>query len=70
MFGFFETDDDPEVAAALLDAAAGWLRERGRERMLGPMDFTMNDEMRDPDRGLRAAADDPRALAPALLPAS
>ena len=23
---------------------ASWLRERGRERMLGPMDFTMNDE--------------------------
>ena len=46
------------------------LRARGRERMLGPMDFTTNDEMRDPDRGLRAAADDPRALAPALLPAS
>ena len=29
---------------ALLDAAAGWLRERGRDRMVGPMDFTMNDE--------------------------
>ena len=36
--------DDPEVAAALIAAATGWLRERGRERMLGPMDFTMNDE--------------------------
>ncbi len=44
MFGFFECEDDPEVAAALLDAAAAWLRERGRERMLGPMDFTLNDE--------------------------
>ena len=37
-------EDDPEVVAALIDAASGWLRERGRERMLGPMDFTMNDE--------------------------
>jgi GNAT superfamily N-acetyltransferase len=32
------------VAAALFDAAAEWLRERGRDRMIGPMDFRMNDE--------------------------
>jgi GNAT superfamily N-acetyltransferase len=44
MFGFFESEDDPEVAKALVDAAAEWVRERGRERMLGPMDFTTNDE--------------------------
>jgi hypothetical protein len=44
MFGFFECEDDPETVAALLDAATGWLDERGRERMLGPMDFTLNDE--------------------------
>ena len=44
MFGFFDAEDDPEVVGALIDAAAGWLRERGRARMLGPMDFTMNDE--------------------------
>jgi hypothetical protein len=43
-FGFFETEDDAETAAGLLDAAAGWLRGRGRERMLGPADFTTNDE--------------------------
>jgi GNAT superfamily N-acetyltransferase len=44
MFGFLEFEDDPEVLAALLGAAEGWLRERGCERMLGPMDFAMNDE--------------------------
>jgi len=44
MFGFYESVEDPEVAAALLEAATSWLRERGRERMLGPMDFTLNDE--------------------------
>jgi GNAT superfamily N-acetyltransferase len=44
MFGFLELEDDPEALAALLDAAAEWLRERGRDRMVGPMDFTMNDE--------------------------
>ncbi len=44
LFGFFECEDDPEVAGALLDTAEGWLRERGRDRMVGPMDFTTNDE--------------------------
>jgi GNAT superfamily N-acetyltransferase len=44
MFGFLELENDPEAASVLLDAAAGWLRERGRDRMVGPMDFTMNDE--------------------------
>jgi GNAT superfamily N-acetyltransferase len=45
MFGFFETADDSEVASALLGAAAEWARERGRDRILGPMDFTTNDEI-------------------------
>lgn len=44
MFGFVELEDDPEIAAALLRAARGWLAERGRDRMIGPMDYTMNDE--------------------------
>jgi GNAT superfamily N-acetyltransferase len=44
MFGFVELEEDPEVMEALLAAAEGWLRERGRDRMVGPMDFTMNDE--------------------------
>jgi hypothetical protein len=45
MFGFFETANDPEVAAALLGAATGWARGKGRSRILGPMDFTTNDEI-------------------------
>ena len=45
MFGFFETANEPAVAAALLDAAGGWVAERGRRRILGPMDFTTNDEV-------------------------
>jgi GNAT superfamily N-acetyltransferase len=44
MFGFIEFEDDPAIAKALVDAAAGWLSERGRDRMIGPMDFTTNDE--------------------------
>jgi GNAT superfamily N-acetyltransferase len=44
MFGFLELEDDQEVADALLDAADAWLRARGCDRMVGPMDFSMNDE--------------------------
>jgi GNAT superfamily N-acetyltransferase len=45
LFGWFECEDDPETARGLLDAAEEWLRERGRDRMVGPMDFTTNDEI-------------------------
>jgi GNAT superfamily N-acetyltransferase len=45
MFGFFETTDDPAVAAALLDTASEWVADHGRERILGPMDFGTNDEV-------------------------
>src|SRR4051794_10886294 len=43
-FGFLEVEDDPEALQALLGAAEGWLRARGMETMVGPADFTMNDE--------------------------
>jgi GNAT superfamily N-acetyltransferase len=43
-FGFIEGTDDPEVFEALFAAAEEWARARGRERLLGPMDFTTNDE--------------------------
>jgi hypothetical protein len=41
MFGFLELEDDVEVARALVETARGWLAERGRGRMIGPMDYTM-----------------------------
>jgi GNAT superfamily N-acetyltransferase len=44
MFGFLDLEDDPEVLAALLGAAEAWLRERGCDRVVGPMDFSMNEE--------------------------
>jgi GNAT superfamily N-acetyltransferase len=44
LWGFFECVDDQEVADALLKAAEEWLRVRGRDRMVGPMDFTTNHE--------------------------
>jgi GNAT superfamily N-acetyltransferase len=43
-FGFFESVDDPQVAAALLEAARGWLRTRGMEAMRGPASPSVNDE--------------------------
>ncbi|MGH2923664.1 MAG: hypothetical protein ACRDKH_06530, partial [Solirubrobacterales bacterium] len=44
MFGFFESEDDPTIAEALLAAASEWVASKGRERILGPMDFSTNDE--------------------------
>lgn len=43
-FGFFECDNDPEAAAALLDIAAGWLRDRGLTTVLGPTNPSTNYE--------------------------
>jgi GNAT superfamily N-acetyltransferase len=44
MFGFLEFENRHEVLRALLDTAAAWLAQRGCDRMVGPMDFTMNEE--------------------------
>jgi GNAT superfamily N-acetyltransferase len=43
-FGFLEFEDDQEVLQALLAAAEGWLKARGKERMVGPACFAMNDD--------------------------
>jgi GNAT superfamily N-acetyltransferase len=43
-FGFFECERDPEAALALIDASARWLRAQNCDAMVGPQDFTMNDE--------------------------
>ncbi|HEY4450384.1 MAG TPA: hypothetical protein VGN13_02175 [Solirubrobacteraceae bacterium] len=43
-FGFLEFEDDQEVLDGLLQAAATWLRARGKEQMVGPASFAMNDE--------------------------
>ena len=45
LFGFLEMVDDAEVCSALFEAASDWLRGQGRDRIVGPMDFTMNDEV-------------------------
>lgn len=44
-FGFFESIQDQGVVAALFEAAADWLRERGKTRLVGPLNFCIYDEM-------------------------
>ncbi len=44
MFGFLEFEDDDAIAPVLLDAARAWVRARGCDELVGPMDLTMNDE--------------------------
>ena len=41
-FGFFESIDDQEVADALFDTAAEWLKERGCGTMRGPANPSLN----------------------------
>ncbi|MBJ6765560.1 N-acetyltransferase [Myxococcaceae bacterium JPH2] len=43
-FGLFECVNDASVARALLDTAANWLRERGLDSMLGPANFSSNQD--------------------------
>lgn len=41
-FGLFESIDDHKVATALFRAAGGWLRARGRDEIMGPIDYSTN----------------------------
>ena len=41
-FGLFESVNDPAVAAALFDAAIQWLRAKGRDEIMGPIDYSTN----------------------------
>ena len=41
-FGLFESIDDQAVANALLRAAADWLLARGRDEIMGPIDYSTN----------------------------
>ena len=44
-FGFFECINHQDVADALFDAAAQWLRDRGMDTMRGPVNPSINDEI-------------------------
>ena len=41
-FGLFESIDDASIATALFAAAATWLRARGRDEIMGPIDYSTN----------------------------
>lgn len=44
VFGFYESINDGEVAAALYGAAEGWLREKKMRTLVGPMNPSTNEE--------------------------
>lgn len=44
-FGLIEAVDDAAVFAALIEAAADWLKERGMRLIRGPFSLSINDEM-------------------------
>ncbi|HQG31894.1 MAG TPA: hypothetical protein PLA83_08200 [Deltaproteobacteria bacterium] len=44
-FGFFESVNDGEVARSLFDAAASWLRRKGKRIMNGPQSFSIYDSV-------------------------
>ncbi|HLN74075.1 MAG TPA: hypothetical protein VK205_12325 [Prolixibacteraceae bacterium] len=58
-FAFFETWNDPKVAAALLDAVELWARERGMDRLIGPLAFSD----KDPQGFLIEGFDEPAVIA-------
>ena len=41
-FGLFDCINDPDVAALLFEAAANWLRQKDRQEILGPIDYSTN----------------------------
>ena len=43
-FGFFDCEDDAELGAALLEAAEAWLRDRKVDKMIGPTQWSTNEE--------------------------
>ena len=43
-FGMIAAENDPEVYAALFDAAERWLAARGKRRVLGPFNLSINEE--------------------------
>ncbi|MBN2200014.1 MAG: hypothetical protein JW747_09235 [Candidatus Aminicenantes bacterium] len=43
-FGLYESLNDPEIARALLEAAAAWGRERGMDTLRGPVNLSLNEE--------------------------
>lgn len=43
-FGFFDCQNDSDIGQALLSAAEHWLRQRGVNKMIGPAQWSVNEE--------------------------
>jgi len=41
-FGLFDCVDDVDLARVLFEAAADWLRQKGRSEIMGPIDYSTN----------------------------
>lgn len=44
-FGFFEAIDDVNVTKALIETAEKWVREKGFDKIIGPMNPSTNDDV-------------------------
>lgn len=42
-FGFFDTIDDQDVVNALMEKAVDWLKRKGADKMVGPINLSTND---------------------------
>jgi len=58
-FAFFETWNDVEVASALIEAIEHWAREKGTDRLIGPLAFSD----KDPQGFLIEGFDEPAVIA-------
>ena len=67
-FGFFECEDDPATAEALLGAAAAFARERGCDRLRGPFNMTAAQEIGIVTRGFEHAPAIDMVYTPAWYP--
>jgi hypothetical protein len=44
-FGLIEAPDDPEIFSALFETAENWLRQKGMQRIVGPFNLGINQEI-------------------------
>jgi hypothetical protein len=44
-FGMIAAEDDPAIFKLLFEAAEGWLKARGKRRVIGPFNLSINEEV-------------------------
>jgi len=50
-FGYLDAQSESEIVEALMYAAESWLKERGLKRIVGPLNFSTNEELGQPISG-------------------